>query len=156
MDAIALASDPFTDRAGRGFALIEYILKEVERMTALVPPRSSEETRSRQEGMRKQLLRAIGMETLPPRTPLNPVITGQIDRGDYIIEKVALESRPKHVVPGLIYVPKNAKFPVPGIVGAMGHGRVGKSGNELSGASHRDGKARLRHAQYRPMLCMGT
>ena len=30
---------------------------------------------------------------MPERTPLNPVITGRVDRGDYTVENVSIETR---------------------------------------------------------------
>jgi hypothetical protein len=127
-DAIALSSDPLSDRAGRALAYNEYILGEVARMTTpFSPPASAREARRRQQKMRRRLLRAIGLDTFPARTPLKPISTGKIDRGDYFIEKVAFESRPHHVVTGLLYVPKNATVPVPAVIGVIGHWGFGKS-----------------------------
>lgn len=128
LDAIALASDPLGDRAGRALAFDEYMRDEVARMTApLAPPASAAEARQRQQAMRERLLRAIGLDTLPPRTPLHPISAGKIDRGDYVIEKIAFESRPRHLVPGLLYLPKNGKWPVPAIINLIGHWNAGKS-----------------------------
>lgn len=127
-DAIALSSDPLSDRAGRALAFNQYILSEMARMTApLTPPASAEEAARRQQVMRARLLRDIGLDTLPARNPLNPISTGKIDRGDYYIEKVAFESRSHHVVTGLLYVPAKAAFPVPAVIGVIGHWGFGKS-----------------------------
>lgn len=128
LDAIALASDDFSDEAGRALALNQYILREVERAAApLRPPVSAADAIRRQHEMRSRLLRAMGLETMPPRTPLNPVITGRLQRDGYVIEKVAFESRPGHVVPGLLYIPQNTKFPAPAVVNLIGHWNAGKS-----------------------------
>ena len=45
-----------------------------------------------QQRLRENFLKAIG--ELPPRTPLNPQITGTVKRNGYIIEKIILESQP--------------------------------------------------------------
>ena len=47
------------------------------------------------EQRRLELLDMLGLEPLPPRTPLNARITGVIDKPEYTIEKLAFESLPK-------------------------------------------------------------
>jgi dienelactone hydrolase len=56
----------------------------------------------------------------PEKTPLNPVVTGKIEREKYIVEKVAFESRPDHHVTALLYLPKG-KGPFPAILHMPGH-----------------------------------
>lgn len=63
----------------------------------------------------------------PERTPLNPRITGIVDRKTYQIEKVIFESRPGFLVTGNLYVPKNCKGRLPGVVGSCGHSANGKA-----------------------------
>lgn len=63
----------------------------------------------------------------PERTPLNPQITGVVDRDTYKIEKLIFESRPGFLVTANVYVPKGRKFPVPGVIGTCGHSTNGKA-----------------------------
>ncbi len=63
---------------------------------------------------------------LPEKTPLNPRITGVVERDTYKIEKVIFESRPEFLVTANLYVPKNREFPLPGVVGTCGHSTNGK------------------------------
>ena len=63
----------------------------------------------------------------PEKTPLNPKITGVVDREAYKIEKVIFESRPQFFVTANLYIPKNRKFPLPGVVGTCGHSTNGKA-----------------------------
>lgn len=63
----------------------------------------------------------------PEKTPLNPRITGVVDRDAYRIEKVVFESRPEFFVTANLYVPKGRKFPLPGVVGSCGHSHNGKA-----------------------------
>ena len=126
--ALALSRDALCDAPGRAVALNEYVLREVGRASGrLAAPRSASEARRVQRAMRARLLRSLGLDPLPPRTPLNAITTGTIDRGDYVIEKIAFESRPRYVVPALLYLPKKASFPVPAVIGTIGHWRAGKS-----------------------------
>ena len=61
------------------------------------------------------------------KTPLNAKVTDVVDRDAYRIEKVVFESRPQFLVTANLYVPKNRKFPLPGVVGSCGHSATGKA-----------------------------
>jgi len=63
----------------------------------------------------------------PEKTPLNPKVTGVVDRDQYTIEKVIFESRPGFYVTANLYIPKGRKFPAPGVVGSCGHSSNGKA-----------------------------
>lgn len=65
--------------------------------------------------------------SFPERTPLKPRITGVVERDAYRIEKVIFESRPEFLVTANLYVPKNRKLPLPGVVGSCGHSTNGKA-----------------------------
>jgi pimeloyl-ACP methyl ester carboxylesterase len=64
---------------------------------------------------------------LPVKTPLNPRITGRIDRDAYVIENVIFESRPKFLVTGNLYLPKGRNGALPAVVGVCGHSDNGKA-----------------------------
>src|SRR4051794_39077521 len=59
----------------------------------------------RAEVLRTQILVANGLLPMPQRTPLEPVIHGKVDRGDYTLEKVFFASLPGHYVSGNLYRP---------------------------------------------------
>ena len=61
------------------------------------------------------------------RTPLNTRITGRLDRGDYVIEKIIFESRPDYLVSANLYIPKNLSFPRPAVLNVIGHSPNGKA-----------------------------
>ncbi len=61
------------------------------------------------------------------KTPLNAKVVEIVDRDAYRIEKVIFESRPQFFVTANLYVPKNRKFPLPGVVGSCGHSATGKA-----------------------------
>jgi dienelactone hydrolase len=63
----------------------------------------------------------------PDKTPLNPRITGIVERDTYRIEKIIFESRPDFLVTANLYVPKDRRFPLPGVVGTCGHSTNGKA-----------------------------
>jgi dienelactone hydrolase/pimeloyl-ACP methyl ester carboxylesterase len=78
---------------------------------------------------------------LPEKTPLNPRITGRVEREAYVIENVIFESRPGFLVTGNLYLPKGKPLPAPGVVGVCGHSDNGKAGGSYQ--SFAQGLARL-------------
>lgn len=61
------------------------------------------------------------------RTPLNARTIGEVDRGDFLIEKVIYESRPRFFVTANLYRPKAVEKPLPGALVTCGHGSGGKA-----------------------------
>ena len=51
------------------------------------------------------MLITLGLWPMFPKTPLNPQVYGKIDRGDYTIEKVVLETFPGFTLSGNLYRP---------------------------------------------------
>lgn len=70
------------------------------------PPANRAAWEARRKELREQVQVATGLWPLPPKTPLNPVIHGKIDRDGYTIEKVFFASYPGHHVCGNLYRPK--------------------------------------------------
>lgn len=64
---------------------------------------------------------------LPEKTPLNAKITKTLERDNYRIENIILESRPGYMVTGNLYLPVGRKLPVPGVIGVCGHSLNGKA-----------------------------
>jgi cephalosporin-C deacetylase-like acetyl esterase len=75
--------------------------------------------------VRKKIAECFG--PFPKKTPLNPRVTGKVERDAYTIEKVIFDSRPDFPVTANLYVPKGRKFPLPGVVGTCGHSTNGKA-----------------------------
>ena len=126
--ALAFCSTPLDDRVARIIAFTDWLRHELIRLEAPKPaPRSVQQARAQQQRLRRHLLETLGLDPLPPRTPLKAQIRGQIEKDDYVIEKIAYESRPNHLVPALLYKPMNATSPVPAVISAIGHWSYGKS-----------------------------
>jgi dienelactone hydrolase len=88
------------------------------------PPSSLSEWAERKEQVRRQILVAAGLWPMPTKTPLNAVIHGKIDRGEYTVEKVYFESAPGFFVTGNLYRPKDVKGgQVPGVLTPHGHAK---------------------------------
>ncbi len=71
-----------------------------------VPARSMAHCAKRSQQVRRSLLVSLGLWPMPTATPLNPVIHGKIDQGDYTVEKVFFESLPGFFVTGNLYRPQ--------------------------------------------------
>lgn len=85
------------------------------------PPASKQAWDSRRQDVREQVLVGNGLWPLPPKTPLNAVIHGKIDRDDYTIEKVFFASYPGHYVTGNLYRPKGKTGKLAGVLCPHGH-----------------------------------
>jgi dienelactone hydrolase len=90
------------------------------------PPATAQEWIGRRAQLREHLLVSLGLWPLPRRTPLNPVVHGLIDCGDYTVEKVYFESLPGFFVTGNLYRPKQASGPWPAVLCPHGHWRNGR------------------------------
>lgn len=80
-----------------------------------------------QKNLREKFIEALG--GLPQRTPLNPQITGVIQRDGYHVEKVLFESLPKFYVSALLFLPDADRYrpPYPGVLVPCGHSANGKA-----------------------------
>ena len=80
------------------FALLDERQRAIARLT------TAADLKARQQYIRDRLLSYLG--GLPQRTPLNAKVVGALDRGDYRVEKIVFESRPKFYVTANLYLPK--------------------------------------------------
>jgi hypothetical protein len=85
-------------------------------------PASVGEWRARRPQVEQAVRRSLGLEQLPERTPLNVRITATHDRGDYIVENILFESRPRFWVTANLYRPKKPSARrVPAVLCPIGH-----------------------------------
>ncbi|NQT01689.1 MAG: prolyl oligopeptidase family serine peptidase [Planctomycetes bacterium] len=89
---------------------------------------------------RKQLFEMLGLEPLPKKTDLKPVITGKVEQGEFTVENIYYQSRPGLYVTANLYIPKGLEKPAPAILYVCGHGPVKKNnisyGNKVSYQRH--------------------
>ena len=107
-------------------------LKDLDGYFPFTPPKSKGEWEKRSERVRRQILISQGLWPMPTKTPLNAVVHGRIDRGEYTVEKVFFESSPGLFVTGNLYRPKNITGKAPGVLFAHGHwqnARLSESGD---------------------------
>lgn len=85
-----------------------------------------EQFEHRRAEVRKQLAAMMG--GLPnTRAPLNLRNVGEIDRGDYRIEKIIFESLPRFYVTANLFVPKTGTPPYAAVVQPVGHSVAAKA-----------------------------
>ncbi len=89
-------------------------------------PANLKDWEQRASQLRKHLLVMNGLWPMPTRTPLNAVVHGKLDQGDYTVEKVYFESFPGFFVTGNLYRPKGFEGPRPGILSPHGHWSNGR------------------------------
>ena len=97
-----------------------------EKLHPWTPPTSKAAWEAEAARIREQILVSNGLWPMPEKTPLHPVISGKLDRGDYTVEKVYFASRPGHYVTGSLYRPKTVKGKVPGVLCPHGHWKDGR------------------------------
>lgn len=100
-------------------------LKDLNGYFPFTVPASREAWDTRAAAVRLQTQVALGLHPMPPRTPLNAVIHGRLDLGDYSVEKVYFESMPGFYVTGSLYRGK-APGKVPGVLCPHGHWNDGR------------------------------
>ncbi len=76
---------------------------------------------SRRTEYRRQLQEMLGLWPMPPRTDLQPVVTGRIEHGDFTVEKVYYQALPKLYVTANLYLPANLDRPAPAVLYECGH-----------------------------------
>lgn len=65
----------------------------------------------------------LGLSPLPPRTPLAAKITGVLQRGDYVVEKIHFQSIPGAYVIGNLYRPAKPAGRLPVVLYLCGHSK---------------------------------
>lgn len=89
---------------------------------------TAEAVAARTKEVQERILLASGLLPLPTKYPLNAVVHGRIDRGDYTIDKVFFESFPGFYVTGNLYLPKAKPKSggMPGVLCPHGHWPKGR------------------------------
>lgn len=107
----------------------EMMLNYVEAQTGYLTENATsyltrEKWPARRLKVRNELLKSLGLDPLPSRTPLNARLVDVIERDDYVLEKLIFEPRPWFLAPAQLYIPKNTDFPAPAVLYSVGHWMV--------------------------------
>lgn len=100
--------------------------KDLDGYFPFAVPATRAEWETRSARVRRQLEVTLGLWPRPTRTPLNAVVHGKRDQGDYTVEKVFFESVPGLFVTGNLYRPKGRTGRVPGVLCPHGHWANGR------------------------------
>ena len=89
--------------------------------------KTPEQIASYQQELSQRFVEELG--GFPERTPLNPQVTGVIQREGYRVEKILFESQPRHYVSALCFIPDSPQWqaPYPGVLVVCGHSANGKA-----------------------------
>ena len=73
----------------------------------------------RQEQVREKLKHLL----IPPfdKSPLNPVVTGKLQRDEFTVEKIYFEALPGYFVTAALFIPNHLDGPLPAILYCSGH-----------------------------------
>jgi dienelactone hydrolase len=108
----------------------EYFRLETERLAAktLADVQTLTDWEAKRPELQRQLFEMLGLDPLPPKTDLQPVITGKTEHEEFTVEKLHFQSSPGLYVTGNLYLPKNATGPLPTVLYVCGHAVVKKDG----------------------------
>ena len=129
-------------------------LKDLNGYFPFTPPATPAAWAKRADYVRRQILVSQGLWPMPEKTPLNAVVHGRIDRGDFTVERVFFESTPGFFVTGNLYRPKGKAGKLPGVLCPHGHwpqGRFTDAGPEKILRDIVDGAERFEDSGRSPL-----
>ena len=91
-----------------------------ESLAQPMPPDSWKTTLSQRRERWREML---GLSPLPERTPLQATVTGVLERGDYVVEKIHFQSLPGAYVIGNLYRPSKVAGKLPAVLYLCGHSK---------------------------------
>jgi dienelactone hydrolase len=97
-------------------------LKDLNGHFPFVVPETPEAWAKRADALRRRMLVSNGLWPMPPKTPLNAVIHGKVEREGFTVEKVYFEAMPGFYVTGMLFRPSGKQGPFPGVLCPHGHG----------------------------------
>ena len=92
---------------------------------------TKEDWLAKKDEYRRQLAEMLGLDPMPPRTDLKPVITGKFETDDVIVENLYFQASPGLYVTGNFYRPKKGidlMKGLPTILYVCGHANKSKDG----------------------------
>ena len=100
------AAKPDTSRGDRKLA--EYFAAETALLqkNCLAEIKTLDDWNAKKGEYRRQLREMLGLDPLPEKTDLKPVITGKLEHEEFVVEKLHFQSRPGLYVTGNLYLPK--------------------------------------------------
>jgi len=122
--ALLCACGPLAGPARADWTTIYGALREEARqvssasLSVPLSPAQWEATVAQRREMWREML---GLSPLPPRTPLEATVTGVLERGDYVVEKIHFQCIPGAYVIGNLYRPAKVEGRLPAVLYLCGH-----------------------------------
>src|SRR5262245_65992577 len=107
-----------------GDEMIEkYLAQETDKISQRVfdGATTRQEWEARRPRLRQEYLDMLGLWPLPEKTPLDAKVTGTVERGDVVIEKLHFQSKPGLYVTGNLCRPKKTEGKLPAVLYVCGH-----------------------------------
>lgn len=95
-----------------------------------------EDWTSKKAEYRRQMLEMLGLDPMPEKTPLHPVITGSLESSGVTVERLHFQSMPGLYVTANLYRPSEQQGPLPAILYVCGHGGERFEGKSLGNKTH--------------------
>jgi dienelactone hydrolase len=135
------AAQPGVTNTAAQSMMQDFLKREAVRLDAkfLDGVTNRQQWEARRAELRQEYFEMLGLWPLPERTPLQPVVTGVLERGEgFRVENVHFQSRPHLYVTGNLYLPKDAKpgAKLPAVLYVCGHSGRGRDGNKTAFQHH--------------------
>ncbi len=130
---------PPKEKPKPGDAMIEkYLAAETDRLSRRVLDGATtlEEWQKRRPRLYREYMDMLGLWPLPEKTPLKATVTGKLERGDLVVEKLHFQSKPGLYVTANLYRPKTIEGKLPAVVYVCGHSGKGRDGNKTAFQDH--------------------
>ena len=122
-----------------GEALVRALLDDdVRRIESgyLKDVRSASDWEALRPRLHAEYLHMLGLDPLPPRTPLEARTTGVLEREGFRVEKVDFQSRPGLHVTANLYLPSKHDGKLPAVLYQSGHSGRERDGNKTAFQRH--------------------
>lgn len=97
--------------------------KDLNGYFPMTAPTSRSDWEAKAARIKRQVLAANGLWPMPTKTPLNAVVHGKVERPDYSVERVILETVPGHFLCGSLFRPKGVSGKRPAVLSPHGHAK---------------------------------
>jgi cephalosporin-C deacetylase-like acetyl esterase len=137
--AAAQAADPKpADTAKADEMIHRYLVAETKKLSEkfMDGAKTKAEWEAKRPRLKQEFLDMLGLWPLPEKTDLKATVTGTLDRGGVVIEKLHYQSRPGLYVTGNLYRPKANDKKLPAILYVCGHSGRGRDGNKTAFQDH--------------------
>lgn len=122
---LALAFFTSAHASAQGLSIYSSVTQEAREVSgaSLAQPLSTETWKATLAERREKWLEMLGLSPLPKRTPLQATVTGVLERGDYVVEKIHFQSLPGAHVAGNLYRPAKITGKLPAVLYLCGHSK---------------------------------